>query len=79
MNKIFQIESKVPYSFAKLYVTAVPTSSLVESCFGWVIYLLSEVGNCLDVVRRDDLCLSLTTLQPDIQKFANVYQAHGTH
>jgi hypothetical protein len=39
-------------------------------------YLLSKELNCLDAVKRGDLSLSLTTLQPDIQNLASVYQAH---
>jgi hypothetical protein len=40
--------------------------------------LLSEVRNGLDVVKRGDLRLSLTTLQSDFQKLASVHQAQGT-
>jgi hypothetical protein len=79
------MESKVPFSPAspaaqktKLYFIAFPTPYLVESGFIWVTYLLSDVRNRLDV-RRDDLRLSLTALQPDIQKLASVHQAQGTH
>jgi hypothetical protein len=42
-------------------------------------YLLSKVRNGFDVVKKDDLYLSLTTLQREIQKLASVYQAQGTH
>ena len=77
MNKIlyfkFKSESKVSFSPAplaalnpKLYFIAY----LVESGFSWVTYLPSKVRNCLDAVTRDYLPLSLTTLQPDVQKLA---------
>jgi hypothetical protein len=62
-----------------VYFIAFPTSYLVESGFIWVTYMLSKLHNRLDVVKRGDLCLSLTTLQPDIQRLASVHQAEGTH
>jgi hypothetical protein len=62
-----------------LYFIAVPTSYLVEFGFSWVTYLLTKVRNRLDVVKRSDLGLSLTTLQPDTQKLASVHQAQATH
>jgi hypothetical protein len=54
------------------------TSYLVGSGFSWVTYLLSKVRNRLDVVKRGDLRVSLTTLQLDIQKLASVHQAQRT-
>jgi len=36
-----------------------------------VTYLLSNVGYCPDVVKSDDIHLSQTTLQLDIQKLAS--------
>jgi hypothetical protein len=48
---------------------------MVEYGFNWAIYLLSKVSNSLDVGTRDDLRLSLTTLQSNIQKLAIVHQA----
>jgi hypothetical protein len=81
-----KIESKVPFSpaslaaqKARLYFIAFPTSYLVESLFSWVTYWLSKVRNRLDVVKRNDLRSSLTTMQPDISKLASVHQAQGTH
>jgi hypothetical protein len=44
----------------------------MEFGFSWATYLLSKVHNHLDVVKREDLCLSLTTLQLGIQKLASV-------
>jgi hypothetical protein len=81
----FNIESKAAFSpasaaahKAKLYVIAFPTPYLVESGFSWMTYLLSKVRNRLDVVKKDDLRLSLTTLQPDIQQLSTVHQAQET-
>jgi len=71
----FKIESKVSFSSAsasaqkaKLYFIAVATSYLVTG----VTCLLSEVRHRLDVVKRVDLRLSLTTPQPDIQELASI-------
>jgi hypothetical protein len=81
----FKIGTKVSFSpaspaaqKAKVYFSVFPISYLVESVFGSVTYLLSKVCNHLDV-KREHLCLSLTTLQPDIQKLASVHQVQGTH
>jgi hypothetical protein len=62
-----------------LYLTNLPTSYLVEYDFSLVTALLSQVCNCLDDTAGDDICVSLTTLQLDIQKCANVQQDQGTH
>jgi hypothetical protein len=59
------------YCFPKYY--------LVESGFSRVTYLLPKVRNVFDFVTIGDVRLSLTTLQPDIQKLRSVHQAHGTH
>jgi hypothetical protein len=40
--------------------------------------LLPKVRNRLDVMKRADFRLSLTTQQPDIQKLAGVHQTQGT-
>jgi len=56
---------------AMLYFTNLPTSYLVESDFNWVTELLSQGCNWLHV-GADDFCLSLTTLQLDTQKCAQV-------
>jgi hypothetical protein len=38
----------------------------------------TKARNRLDIVKRDDLSLTLTALHPDIQTFANVHQAQET-
>jgi len=62
---------------AKSYFIFFSTSSLVETVFQWVNYILSEVPNCPDV-RRGVLHLSLTTLEPNTQKLESVHQTQGT-
>jgi hypothetical protein len=53
-------------------------SYLVEYGFIRATYLLSTLRNRLDV-KTDDLRLSLTTVQPDVQRLAGVNQAQRTH
>jgi hypothetical protein len=64
---------------AKMYFISFPTFCLAGYGFNWATYLLSKARNRLDVVWGDDVRLSLTALQPDIQKLASVHQAQGTH
>lgn len=81
LNKIFKAESKLPSPLhsrgteGKVISYFFPTSYVAESAFSCVPYLLSEVRNWLGVLKRDDLRLSLATMQPDIQKPASVNQA----
>jgi hypothetical protein len=60
---------------ALLYLFAFPASYLVEYAFICVTYLLSQVRNRLDIMKRDDLRITLTTWQPVIQKLSSSYQA----
>jgi hypothetical protein len=41
--------------------------------------LVVKKHNSLNVVRRDDLHMSLITLQLNIQKLVSFHQAQGTH
>jgi hypothetical protein len=59
-----------PCTPAKLKYCSSHILNLVESGFSWLTYLLSIVRHHPDVMNRDDLPLSLTTLQPDIQTLA---------
>ncbi|XP_068220211.1 uncharacterized protein [Palaemon carinicauda] len=38
-----------------------------------------DVGNKLDIVKRGDLRLSLTSMEPDIKKLAEQHQPQGSH
>lgn len=51
---------------AQLYVIAFPSSYLVESGFSRVFHLLSKARNRLDIVKKGDLRLSLTSMEPNI-------------
>ena len=64
---------------ARLYFIAFPTSYLVECGFSRVLHLLSKARNRLDVVQRGDLRLALTTLEPEVNKLAKLYQAQRSH
>ena len=64
---------------AQLYVIAFPSSYLVESGFSRVSHLLSKVRNRLDIVKRGDLRLSLTSMEPDIKKLTEQHQPQGSH
>jgi hypothetical protein len=53
-------------------------------CFGLIGFRLGDlffikICNSLNIVRRNDVRLSLITLQPDIKNLASVHQAQGTH
>jgi len=79
--KTNDIATKYPllWDKAQLYVIAFPSSYLVESGFSRVSHLLSKVRNRLDIVKRGDLRLSLTSMEPDIKKLAEQHQPQGSH
>ena len=64
---------------AQLYVIAFPSSYLVESGFSHVSHLLSKSRNRLDIVKRGDFQLSLTSMEPNIKKLAEQHQPQGSH
>ncbi|XP_076045804.1 zinc finger MYM-type protein 6-like [Oratosquilla oratoria] len=63
----------------KLLLLAFPTSYLVETGFSRVMHLLSKTRNRLDIEKRGDLRLSLTSLEPNIDKLAALHQSQGSH
>ena len=54
-------------------------SYLVESGFSHVSPLLTKVHNRIDIVKRGDLWLTLTSMEPDIEKLAERHQPQGSH
>ncbi|KAK2708894.1 zinc finger BED domain-containing protein 5-like [Artemia franciscana] len=64
---------------AQFYVIAFPTSYLVEAGFIRVSQMLSKARNRLDIVKRDDLQLSLTSIEPNIKKLVEKQQPQGSH
>ncbi|XP_076324411.1 zinc finger BED domain-containing protein 5-like [Tachypleus tridentatus] len=79
--KTNDVATKYPllWDKAQLYVIAFPTSYLVESGFSRVSQLLSKARNRLDIVKRGDVRLSLTSMEPDIKKLAEHHQPQGSH
>ncbi|XP_076322021.1 zinc finger BED domain-containing protein 5-like [Tachypleus tridentatus] len=79
--KTNDVATKYPllWDKAQLYVIAFPTSYLVELGFSRVSQLLSKARNRLDIVKRGDLRLSLTSMEPDIKKLAEQHQPQGSH
>ena len=79
--KTNDVATKYPllWDKAQLYVIAFPTSYLVESGFSRVSQLLSKARNRLDIVKRGDLRLSLTSMEPDIKKLVEQHQPQGSH
>jgi hypothetical protein len=63
----------------KLYFIVFPTCHLVGCGFSCVTHWLSKVSKCLDVVKADDLRLSLTALRSDRHELATVYHTEGAH
>jgi len=62
---------KVPFAF--------PMSYLVEAAFSRVSQMLSKDRNRLDIVKRGDLRLSLTSIEPNINKLAEKNRPLGSH
>jgi hypothetical protein len=86
MTNKFWISSEIADNFpqlwekAKLFFMGFPTSYLIESGFSQVFICYQRlVRNRLDIMKRGDLGLSPTTLQPDIQKLAFCHQLQGSH
>ncbi|XP_068238494.1 SCAN domain-containing protein 3-like [Palaemon carinicauda] len=79
--KTNDVATKYPllWDRAQIYVITFPTSYLFESGFSRLSQLLSKARNRLNIVKRGDLRLSLTSMGPDIKKLAEQYQPKGSH
>ena len=64
---------------AHFYVIAFPTSYLVEAGFSRVSQMLSKARNRLDIVKRGEFRLSLTSIEPNIKKLVEKHQPQGSH
>ena len=64
---------------AQFYVIAFPTSYLVEAGFSHFSQILSKARNRLDIVKRCDLRLPLTSIEPNIKKLVEKLQPQGSH
>ena len=67
--KTNDVATKYPllWDKAQFYVIAFPTSYLVEAGFSHVPQILSKARNRLDIVKRGDLQLSLTSIEPNVK------------
>ena len=78
-----QREIKVKYRHVwdrvKSFFIAFPSLYLVERAFSAVTTLLDNKRNRLDIVRRGDLRLFLTKMEPDIKNLMKLHQAHPSH
>ncbi|KAK2712745.1 hypothetical protein QYM36_011442 [Artemia franciscana] len=54
-------------------------SYLAEAGFSRVSQMLSKARNRLDFVKRGDLRLSLTSIEPNIMKLVEKHQPQGSH
>ena len=78
-----QSKIKVKYRHAcdrvKIFYIVFPSSYLVERAFSAVTGLLDNKRNRLDIVRRGDLRLFPTKIEPNIKKLMKLHQAHPSH
>ncbi|KAK2704871.1 hypothetical protein QYM36_017048 [Artemia franciscana] len=79
--KTNNVATKYPLLWDKVqfYVITYPTSYLVEATFSRLSQILSKDCNRLDIVKRGDLRLSLTSIEPNINKLAEKNQPQGSH
>jgi len=67
-------ESDIPF---RLVFPAAQKANVFFYFFSHLTCWLSKVRNRLDAVKRGELHLSLTTLQPDIHDLASAHRAQG--
>lgn len=76
-----ETETKYPNStsFARKLLLPFPSSYLAECGFSAVNDLLLKKRNRLDITKRGDLRLKLTTLVPNIKSLCSRHEAQGSH
>ncbi|XP_065573826.1 uncharacterized protein LOC136035781 [Artemia franciscana] len=74
--KTNDVPTKYPllWDKAQFYVIAFPTSYFVEAGFSRLPQILSKARNRPDIVKRGDLRLSLTLIEPNIKKLVEKHQ-----
>ena len=79
--KTNDVATKYPllWDKAQFYVIAFPTSCLVQAAFSRISQILLRDCNRLEIVKRGDLRLSLTSIEPNINKLAEKNQPQGSH
>lgn len=73
-TKYFQLWKEI-----KLLFIAFPSSYLVEKGFSQVSELLTKQRNKLNISKRGDLRLRMTSIEPDIENLSKSHQAQGSH
>ena len=63
----------------KLFFIAFPSSYLVEKGFSAVNNILTKNRNRMDVVKRGDLRLFLSNMEPNIPKLVAEHQPQAAH
>uniref|UniRef100_A0A5S6QLU3 DUF4371 domain-containing protein n=1 Tax=Trichuris muris TaxID=70415 RepID=A0A5S6QLU3_TRIMR len=81
----FWLQRQVAQLYPRLWaiveklLIAFPSSYLAERGFSAVTDLLSKKRNRLQIVKRGDLRIMLTNINPDVKKLASLHQAHPSH
>lgn len=76
-----EVQRKFPslWGKAKLFFIAFPSSYLAEQGFSVVTQILTKSRNRLDIVKRGDLRLRLTSIAPNIDQLLQQHQIHPSH
>uniref|UniRef100_A0A5S6Q3P9 DUF4371 domain-containing protein n=1 Tax=Trichuris muris TaxID=70415 RepID=A0A5S6Q3P9_TRIMR len=77
-QEIIQLYPRL-WNVAKKFLIPFPSSYLVERGFSAVTDLLGKKRNRLQIVKRGDLRLLLTTIEPDVDKLVALHQAQSSH
>ncbi|XP_076030400.1 protein FAM200C-like [Oratosquilla oratoria] len=78
-SKEIAVNSPLLWEKVELYIFAFPTTYLEESGFSKVSQLLSKARNHLEIIKRGDLRLCLTSMDPNIEELAKRHQTQGSH
>ena len=63
----------------KLYFLAFPSFYMAERGFSAVSKLLTKQRNCLENVKRGDLRLLLSNIDPTVSELVAKHQCHPSH
>jgi hypothetical protein len=81
--ELFWLKQKITYpqlwKEVELLIMAFPSTYLVEKGFSAVQQLLTKSRNRLEISKKGDLRLMLTSIEPDIISLAENHQSQGSH
>lgn len=81
--ELFWLKQKITYpqlwKEVELLIMAFPSTYLVEKGFSAVQQLLTKSRNRLEISKKGDLRLMLTSIEPDIISLAGNHQSQGSH